>query len=391
MDTLNDDVTRNIFSFCDSLSSLECVNKRFKELANTSKVHFEGPVNSTIFTLKSLEQNGPCYMPYVSTLNLVSIQPVSDYVAINLYSALLALKLESRLTLNLTLILDTYLLDLPGVYDYLKQFNFNVLAVHEDIGYYAKNKFFSCESLICESGFYLRNNFVKLESLNMYSSYKSYEVDESAFVKAFQENVSKLEIHGPMVSDQLFDNFDYVNTNLKILVMSQQSNACTWHNAKTLQGACPNVEEFTLTSSNLIIHDLLHFDFFLWPLKKLDLSYNYSLRELPKMPNLYELNITGTSIRPINIQCQVKNIKVDISLNAEWFDYFLRNSFDSATLTIKHFISGPQYEARDDLISLEVFFSLLGHTSVTINLLETFRKDAIIKKLRPYCKNIKLI
>jgi hypothetical protein len=391
MDTLNDDVTRTIFSFCDSLSSLECVNKRFKELAETTKVYFEGPINSTIFTLKSLEQNGPCYMPFVQNLNLVCKEPLTDYAALNLYSALLALKLESRLQLNLTLILDTSVLELPGVYDYLQRFSYAVLAIHDNVGINSKDYTFQCKQLICESGFYWSHTFIGLESLHIFSSYGHYKIDEFALVKALKDNIIELEVHGPMLSDQLVETFDFVNTKLKILTLSQQSNACTWYNAKTIQKCCPNIEEFTLSSSNLIIHDLLNFDFFLWPLKKLDVSYNYSLRELPKVPNLEHLNITGTSIRPLNITSQVKNLHADISINAEWYDYFLRNTLESATLTIKHFISGPQYESRIDLVSLGLFFSLLDKTSVTVDILETFRKDAVLKKLRPYCKNIKLL
>ena len=393
MDLLNDDVTRNILSFCDSLENVECLNKRFKYLSETSKVHFEGPINSTIFTLKSLEQNGPVYMPYVTTLNLVSRESLTDYVAINLYGALQALKLESRLSLKLTLILDTSLMNLPGVYDFLKKFEYSVLAVHEDVGNVDSNVYtFKCKKLICESQFYWSHTFVGLDVLNMYSAYNHYKIDEFAFTKAFSEGLKELEVHGPMISDALLDEMDLVNIHLKILRLSQQSNACTWHNAKALQAACPNLEEFSLTSSNLIIHDLLNFDFCAWPLKALDFSYNYSLRELPlKMPSLRNLNITGTSIRPQSIHAITKNLKVDVSTNAEWYDYFLRNDFDLVTLTLKHFISGPQYEARTDLVSLNLFFSLFDNSSITVDLLETFRKDTIIKKLRPFCKNIKLI
>lgn len=383
---LNEDLHRQICGFLDplSFSRLSALDSYWASIAQTSKVHFDGPLTSTIFSIRSWLLNGPKYMPYVTTLDLQSCY-ANDINEEILLVALKRLRLEERRNLKLTLKICEGIYHMPLIRKYLTNFSYDEITF-PGVGYFFYDEDLGLEEwttkiLRCSCEIYTLLTFHGLEDLELFFDAYTISINEKiAMQKAFGEvKLRSLITHGPFLDP---DNMLKLPTSTSIqrLDLEGYSNSYfSWESAKAMQKSCPNLKQFKLIHSNLIEADLDYFDWSLWHLESLDLSYNYTLRYVKTWPvGLKELKVHNTglniSVFDPRLFYQLEVLTTDMYASCEWAMFFESLSLKQVFLNMMHFLSGSHM-----LLGGPWFWRSLESSEVFVNLKESFDVQHTLK------------
>jgi len=429
---LNPDIHRLIVSHLDkdSIKSLRkldtCKETYWDAIVLTSKLNYDGPQNSTIFSIASLLEHGPRHMPFVKHLDLF-LNVNYDYMTFNqdiLLQGLKELNINRGKQFVLTLKICEEIYAMKKVRQLLQSLTFleilyvgqsfyrsndadlndmrtdieeKDLDISAEKSIEAKNTW-KTKRLKCTCDFFVKSIFLHLEILELVWDSVSEQPEESeSILLAFQQNsLKKLVTLGPFLTPHIMKILP-TNYSLECLSLVGYTNSYyDWSNAQYLQRYCPNIKHFSLQYSNLVTRDLEFFDWSLWNLETLDLSYNYTLRDLTRWPKaLTELYVHDTNLdlsTCIGLDVSVlKHVSVDLSATSEWA-FFLKSIKNIQTLhmNMKHYLSGVQFQASRLLIGGPWFWSQLKDLKCTVfvRLKEAFYKENILEThgsfLRPW-------
>lgn len=413
MDTLCDDLKRSIVGYLDPLSvgTIETISKEWQIIANDSKVHYRGSVNSTIFTYQGLLYHGPVYMAHVLELDLSTDVFVSVDASL-LRAGIEALQLPSVLrntAKNLSVkvnpfswhILKDILIELSTISTFNSLDITGAIDAEPEVpeAFKKPKKPLTTTSLTCGAQSYLalHVNASKLYLVDdIYSTSLArtyYDLERQALIKAFSSSIDFLSLYGPCMHDSLVPLLPV--SKLKTLVLHVQTNRITWANAAQLQRRTPNLESFTLRASNIICSDLEGFHWPLWPcLKSLDLSLNYSLHSrgspglvLPKVPRL---RLHGTHILPSDLDAMGLYTIEDLSISADTTEKtiaFLRKCpLKKLRLSVNHYLHGYHYETRADID--RQFWLKLNVPDIIVKFSDYFYHASILEQLKKQCAHI---
>jgi hypothetical protein len=421
LDCLNPDLQRLIVSHLDensvhALSALDTKKDTYwSHIVKTSKVNYDGPANSTIFSIFSLVKFGPRCMPHVIHLDLVLYDSYS-FLELNeelLLEALMTLKLSSKRKFVLSLRICENIYAMKRVRSFLQLFTY------QKINYVGKS-FYAIESndsiksieiasdskdmiedltkdcnewqvkdLQCQCDFFVQSKFTGLENLELtLDNLKSMQPEESqAIMQAFTILTLKtLTTNGPFLTPLVIQALP-LNLSLESLSLFGYTNSYfDWSKAKLLQSFCPNIKHFTIQYSNLVTRDLEYFDWSLWNLESLDISYNYTLRNVSSWPKgLVKLCTNDTSLdltSSLLDTSKLKYLSVDLSATYEWAHYLSSiKTIEQLNLNMLHFLSGTQFLAASKLIGGPWFWEKLKkmNCAVFVRLKEAFFRENILE------------
>ena len=413
--SINEDIQRCIAGFLDenslkSLVSSDTVSN-WQHIAKTAKVHFDGPQNSTIFSISSWLENGPREMPFVNTIDLFESYDRTEFNETMLLKGLKALKLESRgpsKKLDLTLKLCEYIYAMPEIRAYLSRFEYNEInffghsfsfhgIVYESMSDDSadtnqESLRWITKSLKCPCEVYSTLDFRGLEDLELCldNTRSKQDCERQSILKAFQETkLKKLVTYGPFLDASTMTQLCTLKTLESLSLIGYSSSFFSWTFVQSLQKSCPNLKSLTIQSSNLIKSDLDCFDWSLWNLESLDLSYNYTLKSVSNWPQgLKELYVNDTSIDMLSFSsCEalqgLEKLSVDLYASAEWSDFLGHRGplrLKKLYLNMRHYLSGYQFQSCQSLLGGPWFWKDLNKIEVFVRLKEVFFKENILEK-----------
>lgn len=410
---LSPDVHRLIVSHLDkdsvgSLSLLDDSTSYWKTIVSSSKINYDGPQNSTIFSLGSLVEHGPRSMPYVKHLDLV-LKDHYQYSEFNqdlLFNALTKLKLNEKKKFSLTMIICEEIYSMRKVCKLLQTYSFQHVVfvgrsfyepmdesqLDEDqhiSNEETKKDVWALKSLKCPCEFFVRSTFMYLEELELSWDSVSERPEESqSILLAFQQNqLKKLVTLGPFLSPSIMKVLP-TNYSLETLILvSYTYSYFDWSNAQYLQKYCPNIKNFSIQYSNLITRDLEFFDWSLWNLETLDLSNNYTLRDVKVWPKaltglyLHDTNLDLSCSQGLDVS-GLKHLSIDLSATSEWAHYLsTMKNIKTLYFNMRHFLSGVQFQASRQLIGGPWFWSHIKalECTVFVRLKEVFFRENILE------------
>lgn len=280
MPDLNEDVEKVIASFCNEndIRNLARVSKKWKYAAESARLNYEGPINGDTISYYALERNGLCHMPFVNVIKADSLSNTTNFaIFVELCGPQLNdvrkkwrphLELDLEIDMNENLLHQLQSLHFACVY--IKNFSFTNTLRTKHI------QFVTDEAVVYPSE-YLQNTFVGLISLKLYNISNILPMDHDSIQKALQEqSLRRLEVTG-LFTDTIMSNLTFQSRNLTTLHLHYQS-ICSWTFAHKLQRALPNIEDFALKSSNILLKHVNEFDWNLWPrLHSLNFENNLTL------------------------------------------------------------------------------------------------------------------
>ena len=356
------------------------VSKSWRSSVDTAPLCIEGPVNGDTLSFYTMSKYGPVFMPFVTTINL----SFCGLVPTNLLDCLLALKLFSFKKRKLTLHVSSNVLAIDQIKTFLKTIHWHYVSASDtvELDITTTNAQLSSQS-------WSLSTLHGLKKLSLIDMFKNEDLSISCTKKAFETpGLESLELFG-LLTDEAMLNLP-VSYSLKNIELHHQG-ICTWTNVQSLQLASPNIESFSILSSNLLKEHLSLFQWAYWPyLKTLNLENNYTLNsgQIYWPPSLKELFvaytlITGPSCLPIGLS----KISCSMDLNDAWYLYLKKNQLTSISATMRHYIKDSNMEIQ--------FWSGIyksGHLErLSIHHLEFFQQDIHMNAIRSHIKNIPVL
>lgn len=317
-------------------------------------------------------------MPFVDTI-------VIDFVEApnNTLECLEALKLSSFKKRKLKLHVCSYAIESNvGLINFLKTIHWHYVASSVNV---ALDLTTQCAHL---GSYTWASSIIRgLKKLIILDMMKNDEISVVCTKKAFDvEGLEALQLWGLLTDDAMID----LKTNWTIRVLDlHYQGVCNWHNAQDLQRACPNLESFSIVSSNLLKS---HLDLFCWPLwpslRSLNLEHNYTLQsntciQWPR--GLQELFVAFTNINgPHSMPFGLTKVSCNLELTDAWFQYLRANNLTSISASMKHHIKNSDAESA-------FWSSFEGLQRLSIHHLEFFKQESLLSNIRSKMKKILVI
>lgn len=372
MDLLCEDLERHIVGFCDldSLKALNNVSKAWRAAVHEGQVYEHGPINGTTFSLLSFSQHGPVFMPFVTELQLHGFWSSDD-----LRNGLQALDL-GRGHRKRDMVLDIsqkFIENCPAdVIAYLQSICWHTIRSDADIldGFVTQNAAVAYQSI---------GSFKVSNELTTYYFGNSKEVSTIVSAKAFELMPKSIVLYG-VLTDEAMGSLP-INYNLEHLTLVNEG-CCEWNNAQRLQLACPNLESFSILSSNLVARDLDHFNWSLWPkLRSLNVEHNYTLnghQTIHWPTNLESLYVAYTQLMTpdaLPVCKSIKHLSCNLELKKNWFSYIESKQLKALSVHMRQFINESQEYA---------FWSSLSKIDkISIHHMESYATRRTVKRACP--------
>jgi hypothetical protein len=274
------------------LQEVEALKKTsaiWPQIIETSILSYSGPQNGTTFSSATYRLNGPCFMPHLIFVKIDALDLIDGLEALDLVGS--AIKHKSRV---LHLIVDTIMLTKP-VMNIIGLVPWASISVERH--YIDPNRLqgLSLNTLKLSINAELFQHLViskQLKTLILFG-FNSCTYAR-AFETVFNFDLEYLEMFGVLTDTAIANAPFYRMQSLKHLHFHNEG-VLTWIDAPKLQSMFPNVESFSIRSSNLICLDLSsRFDLSMWPnLTEINLEKNYTLdlRVFEWPPNIKSLRI----------------------------------------------------------------------------------------------------
>ena len=319
MNDLCEDIQRHIVGFCDSpdVESLSRVSSLWPAITASSKLHYDGPFNGHTFAHFTVLENGPCYMPFVQTIFLDAPGLEEAIGALHLGSLNAYKKKSLELVFNLHVMNDAYC-DFINAHEWASVV---ILSNGAPLFQHTKNIVLHTKKIVSTVLDYGCVSTVGLEHLIL-SGFDRCTYSQ-LLLSLFSLQLTTLRLYGALTDTAVLDCASQRMPSLRHLYLHNEG-ICDWGDAKTLQRMFPNLESFSIQTSNLLRSDLPNFDFALWPnLKSLNFEKNHAL-ELTNYPwpkTLETLRIVNCGL---NVLPDLPNLK-DFSWTVapEWLSFFL--------------------------------------------------------------------
>ena len=377
MNLLCEDLERHIAGFCD-LNTLKClsnVSKSWRSAVNEAQVFEHGPINGTTFSSYTHSQHGPVYMQFVTEIQLLLVW---DQAVI--LEALKALDLNrGHRKRNVTLHINQEFINScgPAVLELL--YGFHWYAINSDAlnldYFHTENANVTIHTIIHSK------HFQVIHELTIIYYGDNQDISRLGTERAFAMGSRALVCYGVLTDESM--KTASLNVNLKRLCLINEG-CCEWTNATNLQRAAPNLESFSILSSNIRDKDLDQFDWSLWPrLKSLNLEHNYTLRgsNIKWPSNLEELYVAYTEIRsPEKLpNCQsIKQLSCNLQLSNNWFQYIGSKQLSGLSVYMREFIQ----EEREYLFWKSIN-TLNNIRKITVHHMEYFCNTNNVRKACP--------
>lgn len=374
------DLLRRIAEYSDgpTFEAVQGLSKEWKRAATDCPVHIAGPVNGNTFSIHTLEQNGPVYMPYVTRLDLSHFGHNHKDVLI---AALNALNI-ARITRPITVYATAAVVGMPEVCSILQTIRNLYLWAYLD-GPIVCN--LTLHPSICHMSALAFASFDvrprdKVCLMNYMKESEANVACVTSVAKAFLCGARDLCFFGTL-TDGLIGRLEDLPemAHVEILGLHHQG-ILTWATWPTLMQKCPNVTQLRITGSNLVLADFQYFDWTLWPyLRSLDLEENWTLQSWPPLPpglkhlGVANTGLVGPSLTRVDEGLESLSCNVASMAGCFWKAYFKRRPLRCLKLSM-NVVTGH-----------EIFWTSLT-SAESIDVLVDGRKDpAVLEKIRKVC------
>jgi hypothetical protein len=394
MNELCEDTQRHIIRLCGKkdVKSLSNTSKIWPFLIRTSILGFSGPINGTTFDRRTFEEHGPVFMPHVTTVVVDSYDVIEGLEALQLHT----IRRPLNLVVNLNVLNDPIAILLSTI----KWSSVTLKRVYAMLTYRYLHSSFLLQTESLSANALDFDNLQLSGLLNTLRSLTLFGFDNgtysNTFIKIFSLKLESLELYGVLTDAAIYEAVSTVGTlpTLKTLRLNNEG-ICSWVQARQMQSFFPNIEHFSLRSSNLLRSDLDdNFDFSLWPhLKSLDFNNNYTLNISNfQWPPLESLKILNCKVLPSMDICVNKKSSLTnfLSINA----CITELSINCYPSTIKEISGLPHLKKlhlsllsylRSDLLADFSFLSKLELLQITFQ--EKLEVSVYMKNIRRLCPN----
>lgn len=385
MDQAPIDLLRRIAEFSDSATfdAVKVLSKDWKRATNDCPVHVEGPVNGDTFSIHTLMQNGPVFMPYVVRLDLSGFAP--NHVDV-LVAALKALNIP-KITRPITVFATHAVLGLPEVCQIIQGIRNLYMWAYLDPP-------IECDLVLSPSichmsalafGLMDIRPRDKICLMNYMREADANEACRLCVAKAFSCGARDLCFFGTL-TDQLIQGLDGLPDLLHVEILGlHHQGILTWCTWPTLMRKTPNVWSLSITGSNLVFGDFEYFDWSLWPyLTSLDLEENWTLQSWPRLPvglkhlGVANTGLVGPSLTRVDDGLESLSCNLASMAGCFWKAYFKRRPLKCIKVCMT-VVTGH-----------EVFWTHL-HTAESISILidgaagGARRDPAVLERIRKVC------
>lgn len=300
-------------------------------------MHAEGPINGHTFSVKTFQENGPVYMPFVTRIDLSWVTHKRDDIVVGI-RALRLHQCDRPITVYATKTsletegLPDLLLGIPEIesFVYLDEAPTSVFL----------NPLRPWKATMNALSFGVMNVWPKqavtLIDYMIESSANAYLVP--AVTKSFSCQAVDLSFYG-VLTDLLVTYIPVAHHVGKLTLVHQ--GILSWRTWRQAMRNMPNIRSLTIQGSNLILADFQYFDWSLWPhIRRLDVEHNWTLKDWPDLPGgLTELAVANTGLIGPSLTAvdeTIKALSCNVGPVSLWNSYLRRRgpALESVAVTM---------------------------------------------------------